>query len=157
MTFEFDNTYCFQIKPEDLKIPFLSFEESLNFLRNDRVGGFLVEQMLKNMFGFKLTQNNSMYDAEFNGKKIEIRTINKTGSNLISSNMIGASRKYDEKKYLQKLGSIDYFCFVDMRNLPNIFIFCYPSKRFYQNGVMKTLPKELMTKKLTAKIEMVNA
>jgi len=157
MNFEFDKTYCLQIKPEDLKIPFLSFEESLNFLRNGRVGGFLVEQMLKNMFGFELTQNNSMYDAEFNNKKIEIRTVNKTGANLIPSNMIGASRKYDEKKYLQKLGSIDYFCFVDMRNLPNMFIFCYPSQRFYQYGIIKTLSKELMTKKLIAKIELVNA
>lgn len=99
--------------------------------KDGRISGLLSENVVDNVFDniHKVETEKSNYDVidDLTNTKIEIRVITKNGVKLIPSNMIGAGRKYNYKKFMEKLDLIGYYIFVDVRELPIMRIFSISS------------------------------
>ena len=90
--------------------------------------GLLVEDILVNMFmNFHKSESaKSNYDVidHFSGMKYQVKTVTKGGTHTCPSYMLGASRKYNADKHIDYLIGLDYFIFVDIRNVPIVSLYC---------------------------------
>lgn len=139
MLFKENELYIFDLTG---KIKFYNIEEKelIKLFKDGRVSGIIAEKFLEtefeNLKRMELESANVDILNTRTASRYEVRTITKGGVNLIPSKMIGKGRKYNEEEYILKLQFINYFLFVDVRNLPILYIYS-KSKDYFFNPIKK--------------------
>lgn len=122
-SFSPEEIYRYSMSPDSLKLPFMSFYQSVKFLSDGRASGLIVEQIICNAFKGKFTPShkNASYDlTDTSGLRYESKVVTRSGVSPLPSYMKGQDRNYSEAIYAEKLKGFDYFIFVDISNLPLI-------------------------------------
>jgi hypothetical protein len=104
----------------------LGIGETANLFADGRVSGEILQRVAIRQFGLLTSKNCELYDATFplSQEKIEIRLITRNGVQTRPSNQIGAGRSFDKNLYMKKLVKVEYFLFIDLREIANT-IPCY--------------------------------
>lgn len=120
------------------KIDLVKIAEGLNitldslkdFLDDGRVLGRLGEFIEKERLKIEREPENSIFDLNDKGEKIEIRSITKQVS-FAQSKEIGYGRKVTEEGFRKKLNNLDCFILIDKRNLSELKFIKVTKKDIY--------------------------
>lgn len=120
------------------KIDLVKIAEGLNitldslkdFLDDGRVLGRLGEFIEKERLKIEREPENSIFDLNDKGEKIEIRSITKQVS-FAQSKEIGYGRKVTEEGFTNKLNNLDCFILIDKRNLSELKFIKVTKKDIY--------------------------
>lgn len=95
--------------------------ETRELFKDGRLSGELLQRVAIRSFNLIPAKNGEKYDGKFPNtrEKLEIRLITTYGIKTAPSNQIGSSREFNQEAYIKKLESIDYFLFIDLREIDN--------------------------------------
>ena len=99
----------------------LGENETRDLFLDGRLSGELLQRVVIRNFNLVPAKNCDVYDALFpvTREKLEIRLITTYGIKTAPSNQIGSSRIFNRELYMNKIQSLDYFLFIDLRTLEN--------------------------------------
>jgi hypothetical protein len=97
----------------------MSIDSLKDFLDDGRVLGRLGEFIEKERLEIDRQPENSIFDLEHEGKKIEVRCITKQVS-FAQSKEVGYGRKVTEEGFRNKLNNLDCYILLDKRNLSEL-------------------------------------
>jgi hypothetical protein len=148
MNFDINRIYCINIsEAKYANLPSAKIEKIL--VDGRHISPFqeaLIELHFDNL---SYVSGNKSWDYKYTDgycKPIEMRGIpSKSGkANLIPSNMIGAGRKYDAQKYMEKLENISGYMFVcPIKNYRNLLIFGMKSSSIVGiSGPLKSIDRK---------------
>jgi hypothetical protein len=108
----------------------ITLESLKDFLDDGRVLGRLGEFIEKERLKIEREPENSIFDLNDKGEKIEIRSITKQVS-FAQSKEIGYGRKVTEEGFRNKLNNLDCFILIDKRNLSELKFIKVTKKDIY--------------------------
>lgn len=111
----------------------------------------IMEAWMKENFTLNHIDNSKGDFADDSGRIYEMRSFSKKSEKkkllLIPSNMIGAGRKYNEEKYVEKLTSIEGFIVsIHFYGKEHIMCFNIPSKTILDDNVRQDINKDYVSK-----------
>ena len=96
-------------------------EKVKKFFYDGRRFGFIAEDKVETIYGGVQTKNGSSFDVYVEAKdgqpekKVEVRSLTKSGIYFSPSGNVGKGRKFSEVDLLKKLDSVDIFVMCDVK------------------------------------------
>ncbi len=124
------------------------------FTDGRRISFILERRIAKEFFGGKIADSEGAnFDfIDLDGKKWEVRSITKGGVYFCPSYMVGSSRCFEEKGFLDKLYSIEGYILCDITTFPNVpfwIISAETVEQWWRSGKLKKDSKIIRHKILT--------